>query len=180
MFFFETYLCKIVKYDLVNTFIYQNLTQIPKLKRIILNFGYQRSNLKYLISGLLALEFISSRKGRITKSKHLNVFLKIKKGDPVGCKIVLKKSTMYFFYLKLITSIFPKIKQPQTPKPQWDLKLAKSISFQIKTPLLFAELENQFQYFKDTPRLDITLFTNSQSQKELFFLLKSIKFIEKI
>jgi large subunit ribosomal protein L5 len=180
MVFFETYLCKVVKYDLVNTFIYQNLTQIPRLKRIILNFGYQKSNLKYLISGLLALEFVSSRKGRITKSKHLNVFLKIKKGDPVGCKIVLKKSTMYFFYLKLITSIFPKTKQPQTPKFQWDLKLAKSISFQIKTPLLFAELENEFQYFKDTPRLDITLSTNSRSQEELFFLLKSIKFVEKI
>jgi len=87
---------------------------------------------------------------------------------------------MYLFYLKLITSIFPKIKQPQTPKAPWDLKLAKSISFQIKTPLLFVELENQFQYFKATPQLDITLFTNSQSRKELFFLLKSIKFIDKI
>ena len=61
------------------------------LKKIVLNFGYQKSNLKYLISGLLALEFISSKKGKITKSRHLNLFLKIKKGDPVGCKIVLKK-----------------------------------------------------------------------------------------
>jgi ribosomal protein L5 len=39
--------------------------------------------------------------------------LKIKKGNPVGCKVILKKHTMYFFYFKLITSIFLKIKRPQ-------------------------------------------------------------------
>ena len=176
MFFFKTYFSKVIKYDLINTFFYRNLIEIPKLRKITLNFGYQKSNFKYLVSSLLALEFISSKKGKMTKSKHLNVFLKIKKGNPVGCKIVLKKSTMYFFYLKLITSIFSKVKQSKTSRFQWDLKLIKSISFQLKSPLLFAELENQFQFFKDIPRLDITLLTNSKSQKELFFLLKSIKF----
>ena len=54
--------------------------------------------------------------------------------------------------------------------------MIKSVSFQIKNSLLFAELENQFQFFKNIPRLDITLVTNTSSQKELYFLLKSIKF----
>jgi large subunit ribosomal protein L5 len=108
MFFLKTYFDRVIKYDLINTFFYQNLLEIPKLEKIILNFGYQKSNFKYLVSGLLALEFISLKKSKITKSKHLNVFLKIKKGNPVGCKIVLKKNTMYLFYLKLITSVFSK------------------------------------------------------------------------
>jgi len=180
VFFLETYFHRITKYDLINTFSYQNLVKIPKLRKIILNFGYQKSSFKYLVSSLLALEFISCKKGDITKSRHLNVFLKIKKGNPVGCKIVLKKSTMHFFYLKLLTSIFPKIKQSQTSKLQWNLKLIKSISFQLESPLLFTELENQFQFFKDLPRLDITLLTNSNSRKELFFLLKSNKFLSQI
>jgi len=176
MFFFETYFHKVIKYDLINTFFYPNIKNIPQLKKITLNFGYQKSNFKYLVSSFLALEFISLKKGKITKSKHLNVFLKIKKGNPVGCKIVLKKNAMHFFYLKLITSILSKTKQSQTTNLQWNLKLVKSISFQLKTPLLFPELENQFQYFKDIPKLDITLLTNSRSQKELVFLFKSIKF----
>lgn len=176
MFFFETYVHKIISYDLINTFFYRNLIEIPKLKKITLNFGYQKSNFKHLVSSLLALEFITSKKGKITTSKHLNVFLKIKKGNPVGCKIILKKSTMYFFYLKLIASIFTKIKRSQTYQFQWDSKTIKSVSFQIKNPLLFAELENQFQFFKNIPRLDITLLTSTNSQKELYFLLKSIKF----
>jgi large subunit ribosomal protein L5 len=173
----KTYFEKIIKYDLINTFIYKNLKNIPKFKKLILNFGYKKSNLKYLISGLLALEFISSKKGKLTKSKHLNLLLKLKKGNPVGCKIVLKKSSMYFFYLKLITFILPKIKQFQISQQKRDLKNFKFVSFQLKTPLLFAELENQFQLFKEIPRLDVTLLTNSKSQKELFFLLKSVKLV---
>ena len=122
MSFFEVYNCKVIKYDLINTFVYQKLTQVPRLEKIILNFGYPKSKLKNLISGLLALEFLSSQKGKITKSRHLNVFLKIKKGNPVGCKLVLKKSMMNLFYLKLMTSIFPKIKRPQIHKLRNDFK----------------------------------------------------------
>jgi large subunit ribosomal protein L5 len=176
--FFEAYNRKIIKYDLVNTFVYQNLMQMPKLEKIILNFGYPKSKLKNLIPGLLALEFLSSKKGEITKSRHLNIFLKIKKGNPVGCKIVLKKRIMNLFYLKLLTSIFPRVKRPSTQPSQANFKRVKSVSFQLKNPLLFAELENQFQFFKDTPKLDITLTTNARSTEELLFLLKAIKFLQ--
>jgi len=176
MFFIERYVHKIISYDLINTFFYKDLIKIPRLKKIILNFGYRKSNFKYLVSSLLALEFLTSKKGKITTSKRLNVFLKIKKGNPVGCKIILKKNTMYLFYLKLLTSIFSKTKQSQRSRFQRDLTTIKFVSFQIKNPLLFLELENQFQFFKDVPQLDITLFLGTNSQKELYFLLKSIKF----
>nr|YP_316605.1 ribosomal protein L5 [Thalassiosira pseudonana]AAZ99412.1 ribosomal protein L5 [Thalassiosira pseudonana]QWM92932.1 ribosomal protein L5 [Thalassiosira pseudonana] len=176
MFFFNSYLNNVVKHDLINKFFYTNLKQIPKLETIVLNFGYQNSNFKHLISGLLALELLSSKKSRLTRSKHLNVFLKIKKGNPVGCKIVLKKTTMHVFYLKLITSVFPKIKHNKTAQSQQNVKSVKSISIIIKNPLLFLELESQYQFFKDIPKLDITILTDSKSQNEIFFLLKSVKF----
>lgn len=176
MFFFESYFYAIIKQDFINTFFYQNVKQIPKLKKIILNFGYQKSRFKHLVSGLLALEFISFKKSQLTKSKHLNIFLKIKKGSPVGCKIVLEKNMMFSFYLRLITSILPKLKQSQTTHYKQNLKSIKSVSITLKDPLLFIELEDQYQFFKDVPTLDITLLTNSKSKDELFFLLKSIKF----
>ena len=176
MFFFDTYFCKIVRYDLINTFFCQNITKIPTLKKIVLNFGYKKSNFKPLITSLLALEFISHKKGTVTKSKHINVLLKVKKGHPVGCKFVLKKNAMNSFFIKLKTSTFLNTKQShQIFQCQQNAGLTNSISFQIKNPLLFTELENQFQFFKDVPQLDITLLTDSKSQKQLFYLLKSVK-----
>jgi large subunit ribosomal protein L5 len=176
MFFFKTYFYKTVKYDLINTFFYQNLAQIPKLKKIVLNFGSPKSNFKYLVSSLLALEFISSKKGNLTKSKHVNVFLKIKKGNPVGCKVIVKKNAMYFFYTKLKVSDFSKVKQSRMSQLQQNSKSINSLSFQLESLLLFAELENQFQFFNGIPQLDVTLVTDSKSRKELYYLLKSIKF----
>lgn len=172
MFFIETYFQQIMKYDSINAFNFNNLKQIPELKTIILNFGYQKSNFKGLISGLLALEFLTSKKSKLTRSKHLHLFLKIKQGNPVGCKIVLKKKTMHHFYLKLITSIFPKFKNSKNTQFQQN---CKAITISIRNPLLFRELESHYEFFRNIPNLDVTLLTNSKSKNELFFLLKSIK-----
>jgi len=176
MFFFKSYYQTIIKRDLTNAFFYQDIKQIPQMKKIVLNFGLKAPNFKQLLSSLLALEIISSKKSVLTKSKHVNIMLKIKKGNPVGCKVILKKSLMYSFYLTLIVFIFPKIKQFQINSDQTSFKSKNAISIKLQNSLLFSELESHYQFFKSTPSLNITLVTNSQSQKELFFLLKSVKF----
>ena len=176
MFFFKYYKQAIVKHDLINTFFYANPTKVPSFKKLVLNFGSQKSNFRQLISSLLALELISSKKSNLTKSNHVNILLKIKKGNPVGCKIILKKELMYSFYLRLITSIFPKIKKLQKNQQQKNLKVTKAVSVRLQNSLVFTELESQYQFFKSIPSLDITLITNCNSQRELFFLLKASKF----
>jgi len=171
MSFFNSYSKKTINYDLINVFFYNKLTQIPQLKQITLSFGYKQSLLKFILPGLIALEFITLKKSSITKSKRLNVFLKIKKGAPIGCKVILKKENMYFFYLKLIT--LTSLKTVQFKKK---IDSFKAITFQIQNPLFFNELENQYMYFKNLPKLTITLNFNTKSQKELYFILKSNKF----
>lgn len=176
MYFSDFYYKKIIKYDILNKFYYSNLRQIPKLKKIVLNFGYNKSDFKQLISGLLALEIISSKKGIITKSSQTNITLKIKKGIPIGCKVILKKNNMYSFYFKLITFIFAKTKQPQKLFSHIKSQSTNSLSFKLNTLSSFSELENYYHYFKNLPPLDVTILTTSTLSSELFFLLKSLKF----
>lgn len=178
MFFFEQYFYTVVYFDFINTFFYRDIKQIPKLKKIILNFGHQKANLKFIIAGLLALEILSFKKSKLTESKRLNVFLKIKKGNPVGCKVVLYKHMMYLFYFKLATIIFPKIQNFQADFNKHFLKSISSISITIKNPLLFAELESQYQFFKNLPSLNVTLVTSSRSNNELLSFSRSIKFVK--
>jgi len=176
MFFLKSYYQTIIKHDLTNAFIYNNIKQVPKLKTIVLNFGLKTSNFKQLTSSLLALELISSKKSILTKSKCVNIILKIKKGNPVGCKVVLSKNIMYSFYLKLIIFVLPKIKQLQTNQNQKNFKSKNAVSISVKNSFLFNELENHYQFFKNIPTLNITLITNINSQEELFFFFRSIKF----
>lgn len=173
MSFFDIYYEQIMKYDSINAFTYKDLKKIPKLQTIVLNLGYQKSNFHRLISGLLSLELITSKKSKITRSKNINILLKIKQGNPVGCKITLKKKLMHRFYLKLITSIFIELTDIKPPR-----KLEqsyKSITIVIKNPLIYIELEKHYEFFKDIPQLDVTFITNSQSENELFYFLKSSK-----
>ena len=69
------YYNNIVKYDLINKFYYKNIKQLPKIKKIILNFNFKRQNFKNLMSSLIALELISNQKPIFIKSKISNITL---------------------------------------------------------------------------------------------------------
>ena len=174
--FYRYYNENVVKYDLLNKFQYKSLNEMPKFHKIILNFGSKKSDLKHLGPTLLALELITSQRSLLTTSNTVNLSLKIKKGSPTGCKITLRKMTMYTFLNKVVNKIFPKLKPFQGFKILTsETKLQKTFSFNLRNNLLFPELEKHYQYFNRLPHLDITIVTNAKSVRELIFLLKSFK-----
>lgn len=165
----EYYYKKIIVYDLINKFSYNNLKKIPKLEKIILNFGCKNSEIKNLAASLVSLELITANKNiTVTKSKKANIFLKIRSGHPVGCKIILEEKKMYDFLFKLLTSIFPNLKEfkglfvNKKTNP-------KSFSFTLKELILFKELETSFYLFNNLPSLNINIITNIKTKKNLFF-----------
>ena len=107
--FLEHFNKKTFKYDLINKFLYKNTKKLPKIKKIILNFSCQSTKLKNLASSLLALELITTKKGLLTTSKKANILLKLRKGNPVGCKIVLTSKNYYNFLARFLNEILPKL-----------------------------------------------------------------------
>lgn len=170
--FIEYYYKNVIKYDLLNRFHYKTLNKIPKLNKIVLNFGCKDSNFMQLVSPLIALELITSQKGLLTFSKKSNIVLKIRKGNPIGCKVILKKETMYLFLEKLILNILSNL-------TEFSINSLKSSSLTLKNPLIFSELEQQYYFFKNVPKLQITIVSNSKNFYELLFLLKSLKLLIK-
>lgn len=170
----ENYYKKVIKYDLINKFFYNKLKDIPELKKIILNFGYKSSEVKNIIAALLSLELITTKQATITKSKRANILFKVRKGYPVGCIVVLTKSKMYQFFFKLLTEVFPNLKDFKRIKLSKNLK-NKSFSMTLVDLINFKELEKQFYVFTNLPPLNIILITNTKSRKELIYLLNSFK-----
>lgn len=173
--FLENFHNKTLKYELINKFNYQNIKNLPKLKKIILNFSCKTSELKNLSTNLLALKLITKQKGKLTKSKYSNIILKIRKGHPVGCKVTLRKKQMFKFFTKIITKIFPKLKNFQ--EFLFTKKIQKnSFSYQIYDTFSFSELEQNYHIFNNISTLNITMVSNSQTNIELLILLKSLQF----
>ena len=170
----ENYYKKIIRYDLINKFSYNNLGDIPELKKIVLNFGCKNFEIKNIAASLSALELITTKQGSVTKAKRPNILLKVRKGHPVGCVVVLTKTRMYDFFLKLLTQVFPNLKDFKGIKTSKKLK-TKSFSLTLTDLIHFEELEKQFYLFTNLPPLNIILITNARNQKELMYLLNSFK-----
>nr|YP_009688003.1 ribosomal protein L5 [Haslea nusantara]QDX17592.1 ribosomal protein L5 [Haslea nusantara] len=174
MHFIKYYYETIIKYDLINKFNYTNLTELPQLKKIILNFSCQNFTIQKFAITLLSLELITTKKGSITLNKTANVFLKIQKGSPSGCQVVLTKNKMYEFLSKLLVEIFPKIKNISGLK----LKITNN-TFSYLFPsntIILTELQEYYPLFNNLPALNFTVITTAKSNKELIFLIKSFQF----
>lgn len=173
MHYLEFYYKTVIQYDLINKFHYNNINELPKLKKIILNFKTKNVKIKTFATTLLAIEIITKKKNTMTTSKKPNIFLKIQKGQPVGGKVILTKTAMYNFLTLFILEIFPSIhnsiKFKQSNKSSFFIKLTNK-------NLTFYNLKEHYNLYSLIPYITITVVTNSKTHKELFFLLKSFQF----
>jgi large subunit ribosomal protein L5 len=174
MHFLEKFYCKTLKYELINKFIYNDTKNMPKLKKIILNFGCKTAEIKQLSSSLLAIELITNQKGTLNQTKHSNILFKIRKGNPTGCKVTLSRFKMFNFFSRTLTEVFPKLKNFTGFK--MTRKIKKSVfSYELHDTFSFSELEGHYYLFNNLPKLDITVVTNSTTKKEFIFMLKSFQ-----
>jgi len=170
----ENYYKKVIRYDLLNKFSYNRIEDIPQLKKVVLNFGCKSFDIRNLAVSLFSLELIAYQKGILTKSKRSNILLKIRKGNPVGCMVILKKNKMYSFTFKLLIDVFPSLRDFKGIYVAKKLNTT-SFSFTLSDLISFKELEKQFYLFSNLPPLNITFVTNARSKKELLYLLNSFK-----
>ena len=166
---FKSYYKNIVGYDLLHKFTFKEIKQVPKLKKIVLTFCLKKYEIKHLLVSLAALKIISDVKFcSVIKSKSSNISLKIKKGNPIGSKIILRKVKMNLFLLKLLSIGF-------LNKKKFENVNKNTFSFKIKDTLKFSELEQNYQYFKNLPVLNVNIIFTSTKKDLLLFLLKSYK-----
>ena len=174
MHFLNYFYSKNLKFDLINKFYYKDLEKLPKLKKVILNSCCKTTELKILATNLLALELIADQKGILTVSKRPNLLLKIRKGNPTGCKLTLKKSSMLNFLNKSLQEIFPKLKNFDGIKVHNKIEKT-SFSFLIKNTLNFPELSEHYYLFNNLSNINLSFVTTTKTKKEMLFLLKSLQ-----
>lgn len=169
--FLTYYYKRIILYDFLNKFKYTNINQMPNIKKIVLYFNYKKIDFKTLLLSSMALELLTFQKSIIIKSKKINIKLKFKIGSPVGCKITIRKKNIDIFFLKLLTNDI-------LNKNLYITKISNeklTLNLKITNVLKFAELEKHYNMFKKLSSLNITIITNSNTNKELIFLILSHK-----
>ena len=107
----EIYLKDVVP-QLMKTFGYQNVMQVPRLEKITLNMGLGEAvqNIKILDSAVEELSLIAGQKAVITKAKRSIADFKLREGMPIGVMVTLRRDRMMEFFDKLVNIALPRVR----------------------------------------------------------------------
>lgn len=164
---------KTLKYDSINKFFYNNTCKLPEIKKVVLTFNCKNTDFKKLATSLLALSIIADQEVCFIKNKKPNLFLKVRKGQPTGCKVELSKKNKFCFLSRIFFELPTKLKSFNFIKK--DSINKNMLSFIVKDTFVFYELENHYHIFNKLENLNVTLVTTPKQFDETHWLLQSIK-----
>ncbi|MEP6695018.1 MAG: 50S ribosomal protein L5 [Chloroflexota bacterium] len=164
---------KSVKDELRKQFSYDNVMQIPRVEKVILNIGMGESigNSKAMDAAAGDLATITGQKPIVTKSKKAISNFKLRIGMPIGLKVTLRGERMWHFLEKLMTVALPRIRDFQgVPDKSFDGR--GNYSLGLKEQLVFPEID--YDKIDRLRGMEITIVTTAKTDEEARALLKSL------
>lgn len=97
---------------MIKEFGYKNSHQVPRLEKISLNvsMGEALQNSKVLDGAVAELRAISGQKPVVTRARKDISNFKLRKGNPIGCMVTLRRVRMYEFLDRLIHVTLPQVR----------------------------------------------------------------------
>jgi large subunit ribosomal protein L5 len=153
---------------------YGNVHQIPRFEKIVVNMGISASLEKSAIDDAAKdLQQITGRKPVISKSRHSIANFKLREGQPIGCRVTLRKDAMYEFFDRLVAAALPRIRDFRGLSPR-KFDGRGNYTFGIADQTIFPEIE--LDKIKRTQGMDVTIVTSAQTDSEALDLLKMMGF----
>lgn len=158
---------------LQKTFEYKNEYELPKIKKIIVNRGFDEScqNKKTLDNLTDEMKLICGQSPIFSKAKKAIASFKVKEGMIVGMHVTLRGEKMYSFLDRLINLALPRIRDFQGLSIKgFDKK--GNYTLGLKEQLMFPEIE--FDKVIKNEGMNICIVIKSKSKKESELLLKEL------
>jgi large subunit ribosomal protein L5 len=153
---------------------YGNVHQVPRLVKIVVNMGISASLEKNAIEDAAKdLGMITGRKAVISKSRHSIANFKLREGQPIGCRVTLRRDAMYEFFDRLIATALPRIRDFRGLSPR-KFDGRGNYTFGIAEQTIFPEIE--LDKIKRTQGMDVTIVTSARNDAEALDLLKLMGF----
>jgi large subunit ribosomal protein L5 len=168
----NNYLIKIIP-NLIKHFNYNNIHQVPKLVKIVINsgLGLNAQNKIFLKKAIDEIRSISGQHPKITLAKKAIAGFKIRKGMPLGLYVTLRRKKMYYFLEKFITIVLPRLRDFRgLSKTNFDKFGNYNIG--IVDQLIFPDID--FDTVDKKIGYNISIITTAKTINESFFLLNEL------
>src|SRR6266487_4229130 len=149
---------------------YKNVHQIPRMEKIVVNMGVSASLEKSAIDDAAKdLSLITGRKPVISKSRKSIANFKLREGQPIGCRVTLRRDAMYEFFDRLVAAALPRIRDFRGLSPR-SFDGRGNYSLGVADQTVFPEVE--LDKIKRQQGMDITIVTSAPTDGEALELLK--------
>lgn len=174
--------CRLAEYyknsvipELMKTYKYKSIMQVPKISKIVVNMGLGAavSEPKVLEEAVRDLESITGQKASIRKAKKAISNFKLREGMNIGAMVTLRRDKMYEFLDRLINIALPRVR---------DFRGLSDKSFDgrgnytlgIKEQIIFPEIN--IDKVNKIVGMDVTIVTTAKTDGEAYDLLKNFGF----
>ena len=160
---------------LTERFGYTNVMQVPRITKITLNMGVGEAagNKKVLENAVADMAKIAGQKPITTKARVSVASFKIRDGWPIGCKVTLRRATMWEFFDRLINISLPRVRDFRGVSGRaFDGR--GNYNFGIKEQIIFPEID--FDAVDAMRGMDISITTTAKSDEEAKALLEAFSF----
>lgn len=159
--------------ELMETFKFKSIMQVPKLDKIVLNMGLGEGsvNPKIVDAAAADLTKIAGQKAVITRAKKPIAAFKLREGMPIGCMVTLRQEKMYDFFSRIVNIALPRVR---------DFKGISGKAFDgrgnyslgITEHIIFPEID--YDKVDSIRGLNVTVVTTAQTDEEGKELLKAL------
>ena len=154
-------------------FNYENVHQIPRLEKVVLNMGVGEAvtNSKAIEGAVADLTKISGQKPTIRKAKKAIANFKLRAGLPIGVSVTLRRDRMYEFVDRLVSVALPRVRDFRgIPKNAFDGR--GNYSLGLSEQIIFPEID--VEKVESVRGLNVTFVTSAKSNEEGKALLQQL------
>jgi large subunit ribosomal protein L5 len=151
--------------ELVSEFSYQNVHEVPRLEKIVLNIGLGEAiaNARALDAASNDLALISGQKPVITRAKKSIAAFRLRAGMPIGAMVTLRGDRMYEFFDRLVGTALPRIRDFHGLSPR-SFDGRGNYSMGLREQLVFPEIE--YDRIDKVRGLEISIVTTAKTDDE--------------
>ena len=152
-------------------FGYENVMQVPRLEKIVVNMGVGEAaqNSRALDGAMEDLAKITGQKPQLRRARKSIAGFKIREGMPVGARTTLRGERMWEFLDRLISIALPRVRDFRGINPR-SFDGQGNFALGLREQLIFPEIS--YDAVEATRGLDVAVVTTAKTDEESRELLR--------
>lgn len=155
---------------MMKTFSYRNVMQVPRLEKVVINMGLGEAleNARVLDTSMEELSRITGQKPVLTRARKSIANFKLREGNPIGCRVTLRRQRMYDFVYRLLNVALPRVRDFKGVSPR-GFDGRGNFTLGVREQLIFPEIN--YDDVEKIKGMNITIVTSAKTDEEAKELL---------